>query len=138
MEPKRILLIDDDENLLAANRVVLEAKGFLVEAVTTPDEGLEAIEAWTPDLVVLDLMMPADYEGFELARAVREDLGARDLPILMLTCVHDTTRVPYRFACDETYAPVDVFRDKPLAPDDLVATVREMLGLEHDDPIVFP
>ena len=101
---------------------------------TTPKEGLGKVESIQPDLVILDVLMPKDYEGFEVARAIREEHDLVDLPILMLTAVHGVKEVPYRFAPDQDYLPVDVFMDKPIEPQELADTVKEMLGERREQP----
>jgi len=60
--------------------------------------------------------------------------GLIELPIFILTNVHSTKKVPYRFALDEDYLPVDVFLDKPIEPKQLVATIQEMLGERREEP----
>lgn len=130
----KILLIDDDPDFLYAVRMVLEGEGFEVESATTPEEGIGKVASTAPDLVILDVLMPTNYEGFEVARSIREELELIDLPILMLTAVHSVKQVPYRFAPDEEYLPVDVFMDKPIEPERLVETVQEMLGEYREQP----
>jgi DNA-binding response OmpR family regulator len=130
----RILVIDDDVDFLVAVRMTLEANGFEMEAATTPEEGISKVLENEPNLVILDVMMPTDYEGFEIAREIREKHKLVDLPILMLTSVHSTKQVPYRFAPDEEYLPVDVFMDKPIEPEQFIATLQEMLGERREEP----
>jgi len=130
----RILVIDDDRDFVDMTRRVLEAAEFDMDEALTPESALERLRAETFDLVILDVMMPAGYEGFEVARAIREDLDKRELPILILTAVHETKQVPYRFAPDKDYLPVDVFLDKPASPELLVNTVKEMLGELREHP----
>ena len=130
----KVLVIDDDQDFLDINRVVLEKAGYTVDTATTPEEGLQKVKDGTPDLVVLDVMMPHGYEGFDVAKKIREDLKLMRLPVVILTSVHETKKVPYRFAPDEEYLPVDVFLDKPVEPDALVATVQEMLGERREEP----
>jgi len=130
----KILVIDDDPDFLLAVRMVLEAHDFEMEAAMTPGEGISKILSVKPDLVILDIMMPTGYEGFEVAREIREKHKLIDLPILMLTSIHSTKKVPYRFAPDEDYLPVDVFLDKPIEPEQLVDTIQEMLGRRREEP----
>jgi CheY-like chemotaxis protein len=124
----KILIVDDDADFQRAHRIVLESKGFEVAAAYSAQEGFEKVRDEEPDLVILDVMLPDGYEGFEVARQVREELGKRDLPILILTSIHARKQVPYRFAPDEQWVPVDVFLDKPVEPQMLVNKVAEMLG----------
>jgi len=130
----RILMIDDDDDLRAACRLVLEKAGHEVSEAADADEGFEKVKAETPELVVLDVILPSGYEGFDLARRIREELNLRKLPILMLTGVHEVKKPPYRFAPDDDYLPVDAFLDKPVRFETLVRTVNEMLGLQRDTP----
>jgi len=130
----RILVIDDDRDFLLAVRMVLEANGMEMEEATTPAKGVDKVLSLKPDLVILDVMMPMDYEGFDVAREIREKHKLIDLPILMLTNVHSVKKVPYRFAPDENYLPVDVFLDKPIEPDTLVDVIQEMLGERRVEP----
>ena len=132
----RILIVDDDSDIHAALTPVLEQEGHEVSSAYNAEEGIQMIRAEKPDLMILDVLMPTEYEGFEMAREVREKLGLRDLPIMILSAVHELKKVPYRFAPDETYLPVDVFVDKPLYPKQLCDKVRELLGeprLQADD-----
>lgn len=124
----KILIVDDEEDIHQAYGMILEANGFEVCSAYDAEEGIEKIRSEKPDLVVLDVLMPRDYEGFEVARKVREELKLRDLPILMLSAVHQVKKVPYRFAPDDVYLPVDFFLDKPVEPKDLVERIREMLN----------
>ncbi len=130
----KILIIDDDPDFLLAVQMVLEAHDFAVDTATTPEEGVSKVLDTEPDLVILDVMMPMGYEGFDVAREIREKHGLVDLPIVILTSVHSTKKVPYRFAPDEEYLPVDVFLDKPIEPEQLVETVQETLGERREEP----
>ena len=130
----RILVVEDDPDFLYVVEMRLEAAGFEVETATTPEQGLSKVQSTKPDLVVLDVLMPAGYEGFEVARAIREELHLTELPIIILTAVHDVKRVPYRFAPDKDYLPVDVFLDKPTELDALIDIIREVLGERREEP----
>ena len=130
----KILIIDDDPDFREISRIPLEQAGFEVREAGGPEEGLAKTISEKPDLVILDVIMPADHEGFAVARKIREELKLRDLPILMLTAVHGVTKVPYRFAPDESWLPVDVFLDKPVSPETLVQKVKEALGLRREEP----
>lgn len=129
----KILVIDDDPDFFLAVQMVLEAHDFEVEAATTPEEGVGKVLSAKPDLVILDVMMPTGYEGFDVAREIREKHKLIDLPIFMLTSVHSVKKVPYRFAPDEDYLPVDVFLDKPIEPEHLVDTIQEILGERREE-----
>jgi CheY-like chemotaxis protein len=126
----KILVIDDDPDLQATMRLVLEKNGFQVVSAYNPDEGIQQVQAGKPDLVILDVLMPHDYEGFDLARKIREDLEMRELPIILLSAVHEMKKVPYRFAPHEQWLPVDYFFDKPVESQVLLNKIRELLNLD--------
>jgi DNA-binding response OmpR family regulator len=130
----KILVIDDDADFLLAMQMVLKANGFEMETATTPKEGIDKVLSTRPDLVVLDVMMPTGYEGFAVARDIREKHSLTQLPVVILTNVHGAREVPYRFAPDKDYLPVDVFLDKPIEPDMLVDTIRGLLGEAREEP----
>jgi DNA-binding response OmpR family regulator len=124
----RVLLIDDDEALCGLLTEYLEPFGFAVAAAHHPDEGLRAIAAAAPDIVVLDVMMP-DTDGFAVCRKVRE---TSRVPIVMLTArggVLDRI-VGLEMGADD-YLP------KPFEPRELVARLQAVLrrgaGREADD-----
>jgi two-component system alkaline phosphatase synthesis response regulator PhoP len=125
----KILIIDDDEDLQYATRMVLEKHGFEVASAYNPDEGIEKVQSEKPDLVLLDVIMPNDFEGFDVAKKIREELNMKELPIILLTAIHVNKKVPYRFAPHEEWLPVDYFYDKPIDPDVLVAKIKEFLNI---------
>jgi CheY-like chemotaxis protein len=130
----KILLIDDDLDSIEPIKIILNSEGFWTETAQSPEEGIEKVKQVNPDLVILDVMMPNDYEGFEVARHIREKLDLKALPIIILSNVHNVKQVPYRFAPDENFLPVDVFIDKPVDPDMLLDTVNTLLGEKRVDP----
>ena len=125
----KILIIDDDTDFQQAIQLVLEKHDFEVVSAYDPEEGITKVKDENPDLIILDVLMPNAFEGFDVARKIREDLGLRELPILLLTAVHTEKEVPYRFGPHEEWLPVDFFMDKPVDPDVLVAKVKEFLNI---------
>ena len=65
---------------------------------------------------------------------MREELKLVELPVIILTAVHAVKKVPYRFAPDKNYLPVDYFYDKPVAPDVLLDKIKEILNITPSDP----
>jgi len=127
----KILMIDDDPDIVEAIRIPLEVSGYEFHAASSGSEGLEQIKQINPDLIILDVMMDTATEGFQTSLKLRDNApGAeyaayRQIPILMLTAVHTTT--PLRFAPDEDYLPVDAFLEKSADPDEILAKVEELL-----------
>ena len=122
---KKILLVDDDIDLIAMNRTVLEKNGYTVIEAYNGKEGIEKAKTELPDLIVLDVMMSTSSEGFDTARALRNQEETKNIPLLMLTSVNET--VPFKYEPDETYLPVDRFLEKPLTPDKLISEIESMI-----------
>ncbi|MHB1034530.1 MAG: response regulator [Pirellulales bacterium] len=122
---KTILLVDDDADFIDMHKAVLENHGYEVLAASNGDECLATARAKQPDLIVLDVIMNTPSEGFDTARELRNCDQTKGIPLLMVTSVHE--KVPYRFAPDETWLPVDEFIEKPLAPQDLLERVGRRL-----------
>ena len=123
-----ILIIDDDPDFVETHAMVLRKAGYEVSAAPDGESGIARIRERRPDLVILDIMMRTEHEGFEVARRVREELELTELPILIISGIHGERPSPYRFAVDETYLPADVWIDKPVEPAELVARVRAALN----------
>ncbi|MDP8222671.1 MAG: response regulator [Candidatus Lernaella stagnicola] len=130
----KILLIDDDPDFIAAHSAILSGHGYEVISAYDGEEGLAKIQSEKPDLVVLDVMMSTEYEGFDVARKIREDLKLRDLPIIILSSIHEEKKVPYRFAPDDTWLPVDLWLDKPAEPAAFIEKVQQALGTMPQQP----
>jgi DNA-binding response OmpR family regulator len=81
---KRILVVDDDENILNLERTILEQRGFEVTGAIGGAEALELLGKKTFDLVLLDVMMP-EVDGFTVCRKIKEDPRLKDLPVIFLT-----------------------------------------------------
>ena len=124
----KILIIDDDPDLIDTYSIILTNNGYEVLSALNGEEGLVKIKNDKPDLIVLDVMMNTDYEGFEVARKIREDMKLLKLPIIMLSGIHEVKKMRYRFAPDETYLPVDIWLDKPVEPDIFLEIIRTTLS----------
>ncbi|MEJ2733817.1 MAG: response regulator [Anaerolineae bacterium] len=131
MANEKILVIDDDPDLVEVIRLTLEASGFQVFAAASGEDGLQKVKDVHPDLIVLDVMMDYTTEGFQVSLALRspdpqsEYAAYRGIPILMLTAIHSTT--PLRFGPEQDYLPVDDFVEKPIEPSALVAKIEGLL-----------
>ena len=127
----RILLVDDDTDLVARNRAALEADGHAVATAATTAEGLAAARRDTPDVVVLEAMLAGSTAGFDLARTLAHDFPA--LPLIMLSRVDEviSDRELATQDRDDGWMPVARFMEKPVAPDVLVYEVDHLLPEAH-------
>lgn len=128
----KVLVVDDDPDILSATRVMLGNRGYDVLTASGPDEGMRLAEEKRPDVVLLDIMMPEGTEGFQWVWRLRRhsDESLRSIPVIVVTCLHETT--PFRFHpgdSDETgdYLPVQGFFDKPADPDVLAEKIEAVL-----------
>ena len=132
MANEKILIIDDDDDLVHAMRLPLEAAGYQVSRAASGDDGLRKVREAKPALIILDVMMDTTTAGFQVSLTLRspdpasEYAAFRHIPILMLTAIHTTT--PLRFGPDKDYLPVDAFIEKPIEPEALLEQVRALLA----------
>ena len=122
----RILIVDDDPDIIEAGKLVLEREGYEVEGASNRADGLARLEATKPDLLILDVMMEEPDDGLNMARELRKK--GHTLPILMLTSVN--AAMGLNIDKDDEIVPVDEFQPKPVEPATLVAKVRELLAKE--------
>jgi CheY-like chemotaxis protein len=135
----KILIVDDDADLVETIRVVLEKEGYTVSAAYEPQTGLARTQADRPDLILADVMMPTGTEGFHFIWKVRslQEEYFRNVPIVVLTAIHDKTSLRfYPDSGDGTYQageylPVQDFVDKPIDPDELLVRIRRVLGVSR-------
>ncbi|MFH1783420.1 MAG: response regulator [bacterium] len=125
---KKILIVDDDVDIMKSMKIVLESKGYKVISASSGEEGLKKIKQKTPDLIILDVMMETGDKGFDVAREIRKEEEYKNIPILMLTAIKERTGWDFKKeAGDETWLPVDDYCDKPLKPDELISKVDILL-----------
>jgi len=133
---KKILIVEDDPDTVEAVRLVLEKEGYSTVSAPNAEEGLKKVKSERPDLILLDVMMPAGTEGFHFVWTLRKDPepGCRDTPIIVLTAIHESSPTKlYPEQSDGTYGPyeylpVQGFFDKPVALDKLMVEVKRLLA----------
>jgi two-component system alkaline phosphatase synthesis response regulator PhoP len=123
----KILVVDDDIDFLEAQKTLLQAKGYTVFGAPNGDEGYQKAKTEHPDLMLLDVMMTYDSEGFDLARKLKEDPATRQIPVIMITGIRKAKGLPFSFEPDEDWLPVKAVLEKPVKPDELLKTVEEGL-----------
>ncbi|MGE5126819.1 MAG: response regulator [Betaproteobacteria bacterium] len=119
--PKRILVVDDDENILSLERTILEQKGFAVTTAGGGEEALRLLKQESFDLVLLDVMMP-DKDGFEVCRQIKQDARTRSLPVIFLTAKGGGDALAEGFE-----AGAVMYINKPFTANKLLTIVKTML-----------
>jgi DNA-binding response OmpR family regulator len=120
----RILIVDDDPDMVEAGRYVLEREGYTVASASNVETGLMALDETAPDLLILDVMMEEADDGLVFARQVRR--RGLTIPILMLTSVNRAMGLS--IGKDDEMVPVDEFVEKPVDPAVLLAKVSVLLA----------
>ena len=120
----RILVVDDDPDIVEACQLFLSRAGHEVEGAKNRKEGMAHFAKGSPDLLILDVMMEQPDDGFTMAQDLRRQ--GEDLPILMLTSVANASGLA--FDKDVDMVPVDDFQTKPIAPAALVQKVEALLN----------
>ena len=119
---KRVLVVDDEPNIVMSLRFLMEREGFEVEVAASGRAAVSALGRQPADLVLLDVMMP-ELDGFEVCQRIRANPAWRDTKIVMLTAKgRDVER-------DKGMAlGADAYVTKPFSTRELVARVKQMLG----------
>ncbi len=125
---KKILVVDDDLDLLEQIKAVLTAAGYEVTAAEGRTGGEEAILKMKPDLAILDLMMEEKDSGFVLSHQIKKLYP--ELPVILLTAVAGATGLSFatQRSDAQSWIKVDKIMDKPVRPEQLRAEVRRLLG----------
>ncbi|NTV29467.1 MAG: response regulator [Candidatus Omnitrophica bacterium] len=117
---KKILVVDDDVNVVKLFQKRLESSGYAVISAADGEDGLRKVREVKPDLVLLDVMMPG-MDGFSVVREIKSDPELKSIPVLIVTAKGDLG---------------DIFRmegvagifDKPLQGDEVFAKIRQLVG----------
>lgn len=126
---KKILLIDDDEDITRSFKVILENQNYIVSSANNARDGMEKLNSGKPDLLILDIMMATDLEGYGMAYDVKGNPELKDIPILVISGMKDSLGVNFAGAVEEVDALPNVhFLHKPIEQIKLIDTVSELLS----------
>ncbi len=132
-EPRgHILIVEDDGDIFEALRMVLEAKGFSVDRARNTAETGTALRERGPDLILLDVILDTETEGFQIAYSLRTEgkpfYAWHQVPILMMTAIGQLRGMHFSPERDQEFLPVDAYLEKPVPPARLLAEVERLLG----------
>ena len=119
----RILVVDDEPDVVNLVRTILEADGHAVETATEAKNALGTMLADPPDLLILDLMMP-ELDGFQVLKLVQMDERTASVPVLILSARSQT-----QDQLGGLQARASAYVCKPFSPKELVSQVRNLLGV---------
>lgn len=118
---KKVLLVEDEKNIILGVRTCLEAVGYLVHVVEDGEAALDYVQREKPDLILLDLLLPK-VDGFEVCNKLKGDADTANIPIIVLTAMsgeEDRQRV--------TELGADAFMTKPFRPQELWDRIKDFL-----------
>ena len=123
-EKKVVVCIEDEPEMIDLVKLILGRKGFDLIGAVGGREGLETVRTLKPDLVLLDLMMP-DMDGWEVYQQMKADDELKDIPVVVVTAKAQSIDKVLGLHI----AKVDDYVTKPFGPQELLHSVRKVLGL---------
>jgi len=123
-DPKRVVCIEDEPEMIDLVRLILGRKGFIVIGANGGVEGLETVRREHPDLVLLDLMMP-DMDGWEVYQQMKAEPDLKGIPVVVVTAKAQSIDKVLGLHI----AKVDDYITKPFGPQELLESVEKILGV---------
>ncbi|GAB4351869.1 MAG: hypothetical protein Kow006_16140 [Gammaproteobacteria bacterium] len=128
----RILIIDDDPDIIDSLTMILEGNNFEVASLTDTADLEASVRAIHPDLILLDIIFPDDPQaGFRAARRLAADEELKRIPVLVLSAVNERTNLGFSFTeqdISDDFLPVQGFLEKPVEPSLLIERINQLLG----------
>jgi len=122
MSSPRILVADDEPALLRLLEFVLGRRGYIIQGVTNGNAAVEILRTESPDLVILDVMMPG-LDGYEVLTYIRETAHLEGLPVVMLTARAQLDDIQLGLSLG-----ADAYLAKPFDPEDLLSVVESLIS----------
>ena len=118
----KVLIVDDEEDIVMVLRKRLETKGFEVDFAHESQKGLEKAKQWQPDLIILDVMMPI-MNGYQLCRAIKADPKTQSIPVLLCTAKGEESDKFWGKECGASDHIV-----KPFDNEDLLRKIKDLIA----------
>ena len=128
MNKSKILIIDDDTDLVASTKLFLQKHNFEVDSAINTKTGFQILKSFNPDLIILDIIMDSNLEGFNFLNDLKSDNTLKHIPVVMNTSMARAIGVNMRSAIEdaETF-PKTRFVEKSGDWDELLNAVKELL-----------
>jgi len=128
MNKSKILVIDDDVDLLASTKLFLESKNYEVNTAINAKIGLSVLKTFHPDLIILDIMMDTNLEGYNFLNDLKSDDILKKIPVIMNTSMAKSIGVNMRSAIEDVDSiPKTRFIDKSGDWEELLIAIKELL-----------
>ena len=118
----RILVVEDQDSIRRMIEALIQARGYEVTAVANGAKAIDVVKTQKFDLVLLDLMLPGQYDGFEVCQRLKNDPGTRLVPVVIISALDDPES--RRKAAD---AGASAYYTKPFSP---IALLKEIERLK--------
>ncbi|PIE02593.1 MAG: response regulator [Acidobacteria bacterium] len=127
----KILIIDDDRDIVENLEMILEANGYDVAIKWDTDHLVEDVSRVNPDLIILDIMFPEDPQaGFNAARTLHKTKPLSKIPVILLSAVNQRSNMSFGFSdsdISDDFMPVKSFIEKPVEPAVLLEKIKDLL-----------
>jgi DNA-binding response OmpR family regulator len=120
---KKVIYFEDDKDMVELVRIILGREGYQVEGIAEGQAGIKAVQQNSPDVILLDLMLP-DMDGWEIFRQLKHDESTAEIPVIVITAKAQSIDKVLGLEI----AKVDDYISKPFRPNELVDRVEEVLA----------
>lgn len=127
----KVLIIDDDQDIIDSLTMILEGNGYAVAVKNDTENLVEAVASANPDLIILDVIFPEDPQaGFKAARVLNKDPQVGHIPVLLLSALNQLSNLSFGISendISDDFMPVGAFIEKPVQPKVLLTRIEELL-----------
>ena len=128
---KKVLVVDDDPDVVTFNVTIVEELGYKPLVAKNGEEGLKIVKEESPDLVILDVLMPRQ-SGVRLYRELKTDQSLGQIPVIMLSAIAEKTflrsqKALTEFGEDKIPEP-EIYLEKPIEPEELAKIIKDTIG----------
>lgn len=129
----KVLLVDDDIDILDQTKLLLESRGYKVVSASSSEEGWKKYQQEKPDIAVLDLIMEEYDSGFVLAYKIKKASGEKMIPIIILTSVTYVTGLKFDAATveEKEWTKCDAVLNKPVVIDELTKIIETLFAMKQ-------
>ena len=135
MKIKKILLVDDDYDLIEQNKLLLESKGFVVVTAESAEKGFKVFQQELPDACVIDLIMEHHDSGFILCYKIKKTEHGKKIPVIILTSA--TYETGFKFSAstkeEQSWIKSDGILNKPIVIEELIAKFESFTNKNMTD-----
>lgn len=122
VSPKKILIVDDDSDVVDLISLVLKTRGYNVYSAESGEECLKILKKKKPDLVILDIMMETITEGINICYEIKNNPEYQNISVILISSIDKSMG----FHIDTEFMKADKFLDKPLEPENLIKNIENI------------